>query len=468
MVGFVEFVQGNFRRDALNAPTVFVPLSQEANDNKPGDSPFGVAAVLSDQQEALLGCGPFYGTSCDVTAAGPAGGVDLLNAEASFITQSWVGIGGTESNPFWDTLDNTVAQPGTVGFNGMAVCSRNLSDGASKANVILPGCRGPGDPGYNPLIDGDPTTPDGTASGRVQPFTRQQFKSEGAILSWNFMMLLAGIQNTSSALGAPVAADLFDSRQPFRKGACSFRMPQFCAAFKGLLDQLAVQRPSRRAGGNSKYGRADFVWQSSFQSVLKYQRTNVVGFSTDFAEDRTKSNWSIEYTWEQGAPVTDNFEFSGIKQVDFHRMTISVDRPTFVNFLNQNRTFFFNSQLFVGFTDGYTKGMTDNGPFNVLWTAAVSTGYFQDRLLPSLVFVNDVMSHSGAFLPQIVYRFTENFSATFGVSAFWGTWQRKKGGINDPLDSRLIGRNAKYTYVQNGLAAVRERDEMFIKVRYTF
>jgi len=337
--------------------------------------------------------------------------------------------------------------------------------------VVLPGCRGPGDPGYNPLIDGgDPSVgdPDATVFGRVHPFTRQQFKSEGAILSWNFMMLLAGLQNTSSALGAPVAADLFDSALPFRKGACSFAQPQYCIAIKNLLDQLAVQRPSVRAGGNGQYGRTDFVWQSGSQSVLKYQRTNVLGFSLDFAEDRTKSNWSIEYTWEKDAPVTANFEFSGIKQVGLHNLTISVDRPTFINFLNQNRTFFLNSQLFIQFVDGYERGFTSTGPFNFLWTVAINTGYFQDRLLPSLTLVADLHSRSGAILPQITYRFTENLSATFGLNVFGGGFQRRNGGINDALDSRLIGPHAQSAFAENGLSVIRERDELFFKIRYTF
>ena len=41
--------------------------------------------VLTPEQEALLGCGPYYGTSCD------ANGADLLWAEASALTQSFVG-----------------------------------------------------------------------------------------------------------------------------------------------------------------------------------------------------------------------------------------------------------------------------------------------------------------------------------------------------------------------------------------
>ena len=37
----------------------------------------GLSPALTDEQEALLGCGPFYGTNCDIE------GIDLMNIEAS-------------------------------------------------------------------------------------------------------------------------------------------------------------------------------------------------------------------------------------------------------------------------------------------------------------------------------------------------------------------------------------------------
>ncbi|MCG8589880.1 MAG: hypothetical protein MJE66_11370, partial [Proteobacteria bacterium] len=111
---------------------------------------FGPIANLSDaltiEQEALLGCGPFWGTNCDNS------GIDLLNMDASVILQSFVGFEGTTDG--WRTDDVTVAQPGTAGFAGGPVCTSASFGGAPGAK--LPGCRGPGDPGYDPNVDGDP------------------------------------------------------------------------------------------------------------------------------------------------------------------------------------------------------------------------------------------------------------------------------------------------------------------------
>ena len=100
---------------------------------------------------------------------------------------------------------------------------------------------------------------------------------------------------------------------------------------------------------------------------------------------------------------------------------------------------------------------------------AISTGYFQDRLLPSLTMVYFVRNNSAAFLPQITYRFTENFQATFGLAAFMGREQEVTMPINGlaPVTERF-GRNAYKSFIEPGLAVVRERDEMFLRIRYTF
>ena len=98
-----------------------------------------------------------------------------------------------------------------------------------------------------------------------------------------------------------------------------------------------------------------------------------------------------------------------------------MDRPTFVNFLNANRTFFFNAQLFVRYLPHYNGSYDTNGPFTALGTFAITTGYFQDRLLPSLVLIHDLKSASqGGVIAQVSYRFNESFSATIGMLTFYG------------------------------------------------
>ncbi|MCP3982937.1 MAG: hypothetical protein GY723_01025 [bacterium] len=287
-----------------------------------------------------------------------------------------------------------------------------------------------------------------------------------AIFSWNFMMVLVG--NSIPKDPERPGVDEFDPNRAFRSDGCSFAKPQFCNAFDSFWQSISSKRPSLRAGGNGRFGRRDFQWHDGTPVVIRFQKRNVLGFSMDFAEDISKSNWAIEFTWVDDVLQADNDEFDGLSEVDIFNLTVSADRPTFINFLNANRTFLFNAQVFVRYMSGYRQGFTSNGPWSTLATLTVVSGYFQDRLNPAVTLVWDVGSDSGAVLGQVQYRFTSNFSATFGLALFAGRTQRKDMPINPIASRNRTGRGASKSFVENGLSAIRDRDELFLRVRYTF
>ena len=195
----------------------------------------------------------------------------------------------------------------------------------------------------------------------------------------------------------------------------------------------------------------------------------MLGFATDFAEDVTKTNWGVEFTWVNGENYANAKRFSGYSTNDTYNLTVSVDRPTFINFLNPNRTFLFNTQWFTRYIDGFERGgvFAVNGPWSLLGTFSVFTGYFQDRLLPALTAVYDLRSNSGAGLMSLTYRFSEVFSASFGVATFFG----KPEGVRIPLQQALVGNNGRSFRSQvkyDGLSAVSEMDQFSLTIRYTF
>jgi hypothetical protein len=447
--------------------------------------------VLTDEQEALLGCGPFYGTDCE------SDGIDLLNVEASVLMQSFVGFEGNYSagyvkNSFTGWIQNNgLPQPGTVGFDGAPVGLHN--DNGQIIQVV--GSRGPNDPGYNSNVDGTVafvgpklgqcagqtslgipcTTLTGAAfaNGGYGASAGQPFVSEMAALSFNMQSLLVAFSVPSAAAQATgiVEQAELSAADPFSTAPnqCSFIQPQYCSNMKSFFAISGAQRNAIRAGGSQQFGRRDFVWQSGGEGVLKYQKRNVFGFSLDFAEDVTKSNWGMEASWIANNPFTNNDSFAGVTQSDTLNLTVSVDRPTFINFLNPGRTFFFNSQVFFQYITSYKDGFTVNGPFNMLGTFTIQTGYFQDRLLPGVTFVYDLNSRSGAALPQLTYRFTENFSASVGMNFFFGRFETVDTPIA-PLGviGNEAGRDAYKDGAENALAVVRERDEAYLRLRYTF
>ncbi len=242
-----------------------------------------------------------------------------------------------------------------------------------------------------------------------------------------------------------------------------------CQFVKAVFAVTGTQRPDLRAGGNGRYGRRDFLWSSGSEIQLFYQKRNVLGLSTDFADDWSKTNWSMEFTWFANEAFSNTTQPRGFSNMDSLNLTVSVDRPTIINFLNQGRTFFFNSQWFVRYLPEY-RGLgtfNTNGPWSILGTFTVATGYFQDRLLPALTTVYDVQSRSGAILGSVTYRFSEVFSASVGVANFWG----KPADGRIPIRQALLGNNGGNFETRTrfeGLSPIAERDEVYLTLRYTF
>jgi hypothetical protein len=287
-----------------------------------------------------------------------------------------------------------------------------------------------------------------------------------SVFSWNLLMVLVALSFAEDP-NHPTISE-FAPNDPFRTDGCSLAAPGFCNNVSAYNAISGVRRDAVIAGGNGRFGRRDFIWHGGGDLALRYEKRNVLGFSMDFAEDVTKSNWSFEFTWIEGLPYTNNDSWDATSEADSFNLTMSIDRPTFVNFLNQNRTFFFNTQWFFQYVHGYEGSFSSNGPWNMLMTFTVSTGYFQDRLLPSVTFVYDVGSVSGGILPEVTYRFTENFSAAVGVAGFFGHVQTRVAPLyENALDSR-VGRGAYSSFTEEGLSAIRERDELWLRFRYTF
>jgi hypothetical protein len=447
--------------DGSTPPVPLFELTRDAEDgerpsagrNTPLCAGFGegqcLSQYLTDAQQALLGCGAFYGTSCD------AHGADLFNAEASVIFQRLPSFepGGPVATRFAPSLGRVVQ---------------------------LPGARGPLDADYDPRVDGcttaDPavladaghaafcatsTFGDNTIFG-VDDLHEAGFRSELDALSENVVRIFAAIAASLEAQEDP------DTRcvPPGRPGYD----PLACDLVLALIDVAGTRRPEVRAGGNgSGFGRRDFLWHGGGEAVLRYNKRNVLGLALDLAEDRFKSNWSVEATWFNDAVFRDTYSPTQATEADVFNLTLSVDRPTFVNFLNPHRTFFFNMQWFLRWIAGYRgdRGFLVDGPFAALGTFTVTTAYFQDRLLPAFTFVHDVRSASGGVITSLGYRYTESFSVTLGAAWFYGRPRRTR-----VADHALRLDNDGPPFLQRvnyqGLSPIAERDEVFLRVRYTF
>ncbi len=257
--------------------------------------------VLTDEQEGLLGCGAFYGSDCEVD------GVDFANTEASVFLESVVGSVGTISARGWNTV-NGLAQPGTIGFDAGPIATRYVP---GTGTVELPGSRAPGAPGYDPLVDG-------TTAGLVLPAVVRAVGRPAIPLG----AVCALLQLHAAGGGALVTARRQQRQRSrwslgaerVRSGQPVQRRPRTMLVGAAAILLGDHGHSSRSSGSNAMrcgraargdFGRTDFLWHSGGEVVLRYEKRNVLGFSTDFAEDVTKSNWSIESAWIDGQRFND-------------------------------------------------------------------------------------------------------------------------------------------------------------------
>ncbi|MEB2344366.1 MAG: hypothetical protein OZ948_06490 [Deltaproteobacteria bacterium] len=194
--------------------------------------------VLTDEQEALLGCGPFWGDDCEGT------GIEPRSAPASALAQAWVGFdgscAGSEGSEDWH-LANGEPQPGTIGFAHPPLPPQ-------PAGAVATGMRSPFLPDGttpNPIYDANR---DGTIGGLVIPAefgasAGQPFANEVAALSFNLQLLPVVL---SASADVP-ELDQFDPADPYAyydendpetagdRGRCSFLQPQHCRAVRTVL-----------------------------------------------------------------------------------------------------------------------------------------------------------------------------------------------------------------------------------------
>ena len=202
--------------------------------------------------------------------------------------------------------------------------------------------------------------------------------------SWNMLMFLM-VTSCNSVSGDDDLADpdCFDPELAWDVTRCSLSTPQFCRNVKGFLAVGGTNRNHVRAGGNERFGRRDFLWHSGGEAVLTL-RTGATCSASRWTSPRTSRNpTGASSSRGSGTDLLRQQQLLETTSRDSRRLnlTVSVDRPTFINFLNPNRTFFFNTQWFFQYLHGLRHGL--HGPtvrFNVLFTFAIFTGYFQDRL----------------------------------------------------------------------------------------
>ncbi|MEJ8566043.1 DUF1302 family protein [Elongatibacter sediminis] len=161
---------------------------------------------------------------------------------------------------------------------------------------------------------------------------------------------------------------------------------------------------------------------------IHFPRVTMFGASADFYVESLKSSIRVELAHTSGEEFVNTLRPSLYSESDVVRWVIGIDRPTFIRFLNPNRSFLVSLQVFgqhlldheLITTPGGKAGMPD-WENNILTTLLIQGGYFNDRLTPTLLLAWDSKAHSMVVGPSVNWKFNNEWTATLGANLKFGT-----------------------------------------------
>ena len=159
---------------------------------------------------------------------------------------------------------------------------------------------------------------------------------------------------------------------------------------------------------------------------MHFPRVNLIGGSMDFEWEAANAALRLE------AALTDGEEFANTlrprlySENNVFRSVIGFDRPTFVPWINPNRTTLFSAQLFYQHIfkheeeqrAGGKAGMPD-WKDNVVATLLIKAFLSGDRISPQLITAYDVRAKALVTSPQIDWVFSDKLKFTFGGNFKW-------------------------------------------------
>ena len=176
----------------------------------------------------------------------------------------------------------------------------------------------------------------------------------------------------------------------------------------------------------------------NFAFDIAFPRVDLIGGSADFYIESIKSAFRVEVAYTSGEEFANTLEERLFSESDVVRWVIGWDRPTFIPFLNKNRSFLISAQLFgqhlldheeasvnsAGIPTGRKVGMPD-WENNYILTLLIQGNYMNDRITPQIITAWDFGARSGAVAPTVTWKPTNNWVVTAGFNIKWGEGARE-------------------------------------------
>ena len=172
-------------------------------------------------------------------------------------------------------------------------------------------------------------------------------------------------------------------------------------------------------------------WVPAFD--MHFPRVNLIGGSADFYIDPLKSAFRVEVAHTSGEEFADTSQFRLFSESNVLRWVIGWDRPTYIRFLNPNRTFLLSAQVFgqhildhESFTTpfGHQIGFQD-WKDNYIATFLFQGFYANDRVLPRVITAYDTGAQAGVISPGVDWLVNDNWRITLAGNFKFGTGHRE-------------------------------------------
>lgn len=169
-----------------------------------------------------------------------------------------------------------------------------------------------------------------------------------------------------------------------------------------------------------------------------FPRIYLVGGSADFYVDKVKSAFRVEFAWTDGEEFADTSKQRLFSESDVIRWVVGWDRPTYIRFLNPNRTFLLSAQIFGQHLLDYERFTSPDGTggkigfadwqHNFIGTLLFQGFYMNDRVQPRFIQAYDVRAKAYVMSPGVDWLVNDSWRVTFAANLKFG---RSRNTIDD-------------------------------------
>ncbi|GAB2182436.1 hypothetical protein DLREEDagrD3_26590 [Denitratisoma sp. agr-D3] len=181
------------------------------------------------------------------------------------------------------------------------------------------------------------------------------------------------------------------------------------------------QLPSLRGGKGNTLRASGNPYLLNFD--MEFPRLTMVGGSLDLQAESIGAAIRLEGAFTHGEEFANTARPELYSSNNTFRSVIGIDRPTFISFINPNRTTLLSAQLFYQHIYNHeikqgTAGVVGMPDWenNVIGTLLIKGFMSGDRVSPQLILARDFQAHAWVASPQVEWSVTNDLKLTFGAN----------------------------------------------------